>query len=360
MPPRRLVNRVGGDVRTYRSTPGPEAEEPVDYEPPSFPLSAEAINNIQKLSNGRDASDLWSTYKDQVKEALRNLGHSVYDMNDRVKQQQRALAKMQADRAKHGTEKSDDEEKLEQHITALQSEVDELTQRSEFAVRTCIDRNNAIEDDKTILGDLYTQSHANFHQRRCRGDEDNVEAPAESVLTALQQQRAEKNSHWASLENRRKYAQHNDYIAFKKLWHDGAVGDDGPPLADSSKWFKPDGAPVMVALGSSRGPAEDESDEDIAVAREVVSLNCPLTLRPLEEPYSNTKCKHTFEKDAIKDYLRNATSQVQCPQTGCAEIFSWRTFRDDFYLDQAVLRRIQRAKQAKDNDEMDDDSDEDE
>lgn len=45
------------------------------------------------------------------------------------------------------------------------------------------------------------------------------------------------------------------------------------------------------------------------------------------------------------------------------QTFSTARFAQDFYLDQAVLRRIQRAKQAQRNDEMDgidDDDDDDE
>ncbi|KJZ78605.1 hypothetical protein HIM_01996 [Hirsutella minnesotensis 3608] len=80
----------------------------------------------------------------------------------------------------------------------------------------------------------------------------------------------------------------------------------------------------------------------------------------MEEPYSNVKCKHTFEKAAILDYLpARGGNAVQCPQTGCSQTFSRATFDTDFYLDQAILRRVQRARQAQENEDMEDDDDDD-
>jgi CheY-like chemotaxis protein len=80
-----------------------------------------------------------------------------------------------------------------------------------------------------------------------------------------------------------------------------------------------------------------DDDDDLQMTGVISSLKCPLTLRTFKEPYSNKKCKHTFEKSAILQFHReNAVSfvdpsqggrrgrgvpagpkQLKCPERGC-------------------------------------------
>jgi SUMO ligase MMS21 Smc5/6 complex component len=49
-------------------------------------------------------------------------------------------------------------------------------------------------------------------------------------------------------------------------------------------------------------PAEDgeeEEDEELMLAGEIVSYNCPITKRPFEHPVMAPRCKHVFSRDAI-------------------------------------------------------------
>jgi SUMO ligase MMS21 Smc5/6 complex component len=55
-----------------------------------------------------------------------------------------------------------------------------------------------------------------------------------------------------------------------------------------------DGKPLPAEDGE-----EEEEDEDLMVAAEIVSYNCPITKRPFEQPVMAPKCKHVFSKDAI-------------------------------------------------------------
>lgn len=81
----------------------------------------------------------------------------------------------------------------------------------------------------------------------------------------------------------------------------------------------------------------DDSDEDIIVARASITLKCPLTVRYFVEPYSNRVCTHSFEKSAILDYIRQNSrmhqerdahgkdvgapkKRVECPQAGCSKV----------------------------------------
>jgi E3 SUMO-protein ligase NSE2 len=324
----RRLFRGGARVANQpaRSAPADDDAD-IAYEPLSFPLSETARNQLGELSRSRNTL----AYQNQLKEALRNLGHSVYDLNDRLQSQRARLEAMRARREERGTEKTAEEERTEAHVVDLQRQVDELARKSEAAVRHTIDQRAQLEDNAAVLGELYTRLAS------ARGN-DNIDGtdqgeskpiPAESAIDALRELKDEKLAAYRNMPPYERYSVDNDYAAFKKLWHDSLFGDDGIPLTDPSRWFRPDGTPVLsttAASGPGNGAAigaegdGEESDEDLAIAREVLSLKCPLTLRPFEEPYSNHKCKHTFEKSAILDYLRGGRGNMQCPQTGCSEV----------------------------------------
>jgi hypothetical protein len=314
--PRRLVNRGGGDVQTLSQTPAPEPTD-VAYEPPSFPLNEVAIKKLGELSQNRDTL----AYQNQLKDALRNLGHGVSDLQDRLREQRARLEQFQSRRHERGVQPG--EKRLEKHLPGLEADVDALTRRSEAATRSAIDQRFALEDDAAVLSELYTAASINRRPPPGEGEDESDQTPPPSTIDSLRELRAQKKAEYEAMPNHQRYARHNDYVSFKKLWHDGATGDDGTPLPDASKWFRADGTPVMSAGVQGAAAADDdepeESDEDVAVSREVLSLKCPLTLRPMEEPFTSKQCKHTFERSSIVDYLSDAPAK-QCPQTGCSQV----------------------------------------
>ncbi|RDA91266.1 hypothetical protein CP533_0655 [Ophiocordyceps camponoti-saundersi (nom. inval.)] len=372
----RLVNRGKAYGATTTTTSTASTLPP--YEPPSCELDQEASRKLSDLANNRGHS----LYDAQVKECLRHLNLSVRDLNERLSDQLDRLSNLRSRRAQKGLDITDDEHRLSQHVTTFEADVDDLTRQSEAAVRDCIDRRLELEDEATILEKLANGSIAASATQPDDDDDDDDDdndenKPSTSAPSTLKAFRQARSAKLAEQENHyRRYALHNDYIAFKKSWHDAVAGKDGPPLPDASKWFRPDGQPVMKtrpqgATNRSAGAADDDDevdendevevdddDDDVAIAREVISVNCPLTLRPMVEPYSNNKCKHTFEKSAIIDYLSGQT-EVQCPQTGCSAKFHRENFKRDFHLDEAILRKIQREKEARRNRVLDDDDIED-
>ncbi|KAM4062889.1 zinc-finger of the MIZ type in nse subunit [Hirsutella rhossiliensis] len=342
-----------------------------EYEPPACPLDDNARRALGDLSNNRGTR----FYEAQLKDLVRQLGLGVGDINERLAAQLERLEALRNRRQEKGSDKTDEEARLEAHLLQFESDVDALTRDAECAVRDVIDKRAELEDEAAVVADLYTtvvtrdiDASAQRRQRRAAEEEEEEENEAEqqdrkqdpvpSTLDAFRERRALKLAEYSDqLTPAQRYARNNDYAGFKKLWHDAATGEDGPALPDASKWFRSNGQPVMDRPGaatrrSTVGAGPDDDDDDIAVAREVLSIKCPLTLRPMDEPFSNSKCKHTFEKSAIRDYLP-AQGVVQCPQTGCSETFSRAMFSEDFYLDQAMLRRIQRARQAQRNDKLD-------
>ncbi|CAM1502072.1 Fc.00g040560.m01.CDS01 [Cosmosporella sp. VM-42] len=361
---RRLVNRSGAPARTTTDLP--------HYESPSCPLNDAARRALGELSNNRGTL----VYHSQLKESMRFLGGSIGDLHERLREGKDRLQGLRTRREEKGSEKSQDEERLETHVEELEERVRALTDKHEVAVRELIDRSIELEDEVEVLGDLYTHAateniNAPTESRLPRTlpsdkpeaspdpeDDPDLNPPtAPSTLDIFKKQLAEKEREYTSMTPHQRYAVNNDYAAFKKLWHDAMAGEDGPPLPDASRWFTRDGQPVMGRPGEDAG-GDDDSDDDIAVAREVLSINCPLTLRVLDQPYSNRKCKHTFEKAAILDYLP-PHGEVQCPQTGCSQMFSRMRFDQDFYLDQVMMKRIQRTRRAQEQQDMMEDDDED-
>ncbi|ODA75869.1 hypothetical protein RJ55_08510 [Drechmeria coniospora] len=362
----RLVNRS----RVAATPSASSVAEMPSYQPPACPLNDGARRALGDLSSNRGTAP----YEMQLKDSTRHLGLAVGDLQERLYARRQRLEGLQDKRSETGADKTAEEVRLEHHMQDFEPQVDALTRESEAAVRSLIDMKAELDDEAALLGDLYTTAATTHNtnvaaaaQRLAREAEDGNEAEEEketvvpSTVDSFRELRGEKHEQYAALGHHQRYGRNNDYVGFKKIWHDAAAGEDGPPLADASKWFRPNGEPVLDRPGASNrrstmGAAdEEEDDDDIAVAREVLSLNCPLTLRPMEEPYSNVKCKHTFEKSAVLGYLQQGGGQVQCPQTGCSETFSKARFNNDFYLDQAMLRKIQRAKQTQRNNELNED-----
>ncbi|PHH73762.1 hypothetical protein CDD80_3576 [Ophiocordyceps camponoti-rufipedis] len=348
----RLVNR-GNAFAGPPSLP--------DYQPQACPLSDSARRALTDLASNRGHA----LYEAQLKDCLRQLGVSVRDLNERLCDQRERLEALRARRQQRGSEVSDEERRLEEHLASFSTHVDDLTRRSERAVRDCIDKRTELEDEAAVLDKVCNEA-ATRPPPPADEDDETKPPPVTSTLETFRKRKAEKlDDYTNNLSPYQRYARNNDYAAFKKSWHDAAAGKDGPPLPDASKWFRSDGQPVMDRPDAAADDAgdgrdgEDDDDDDIAVAREVISINCPLTLCPMVEPYSNNKCKHTFEKAAIRDYL-SGQGALQCPQTGCSQMFSRADFDSDFYLDQAMLRRIQRGQETRRNHDLEDDDDDDE
>ncbi|KAH6605808.1 hypothetical protein Trco_004961, partial [Trichoderma cornu-damae] len=382
--PRRLFNRGGGaaaaSTKTSTSTTTTTAAAASvtalpDYEPLSFPLSDTARRELIELSNNRGAAP----YETQLKDSIRHLGLSVSDLNERLRRGQDRLATVRERREEKGTDKTAEEERLEEQMPQFEIDVERLTRESERALRETIDRKAELEDEAAVLEDLSTTATTNViaQTRRLRrrangaagddedatdggGENENQEpAPVASIIDTFRELRAKKRAEYARLSAHQRYALNNDYAGFKKLWHEAAAGEDGPPLPDASRWFFSNGEPDMTIPGHDGQNGSFEDDDEVAVSRETISINCPLTLLPMKEPYRSRKCPHTFEKAAILDYLPSR-GERQCPQTGCSQSFSRSRFDDEFCLDEAMKRRIQRWEQAEQNRRDTDDEDEDE
>lgn len=338
---RRLFNRGG---RTAAASANASTTTTIislpDYEPLSFPLSSTARRELIELSNNRGAAP----YEAQLKDSIRHLGLSVSDLNERLRRGQDRLATVSERRKEKDTDKTAEEERLEQQMPEFENDVEKLTREAERALRETIDRKAELEDEASVLEDLSTTATTNSiaqtrgaaatQSRRRRANEvssdeeegaatdegnEGDQEPVTSIVDIFRELRAKKRAEYNGLSVHQRYGLNNDYVGFKKLWHEAAAGEDGPPLPDASRWFDSNGEPDMTIPSRDAQNGSFDDDEEVAVSRENISLNCPLTLLPMNEPYRSRKCPHVFEKAAILDYLP-LRGELQCPQTGCSQV----------------------------------------
>ncbi|OTA83798.1 hypothetical protein M434DRAFT_83655 [Hypoxylon sp. CO27-5] len=315
-----------------------------DYEPLSTPLSAEASRALSQLSTNKDTRK----YEEQLNKSIELLSASVRDLNDKYSERKDSLKRLQEKRGANG-EKNDRERAEEKAVLALKNDVPRLTDECDLAVRSVIDLKVELEDGKAALRDTALRVEKEAQVLRARAldeDDDMADADIRGPIAVLEQTKARAAETYASMTLYEKYGVNNDYIGFKRLWHDAVHGADGKPLPDASKWFSQNG-----------GDDEADEDDDLIVAEEHLDIHCPLSMVVMQDPYTSTVCKHTFEKDSIVQFLRTQPhGTARCPQTGCNKVVSI----NDFHPDPVMLRRIKRRLATEREDDHDDDDDDDE
>ncbi|KAI0888259.1 zinc-finger of the MIZ type in Nse subunit-domain-containing protein [Annulohypoxylon maeteangense] len=310
-----------------------------DYEPLSRPLDASAIRELTQLSAGKDTR----AYEAHLKKSIELLSATVRDINDRYAERQSSLKRLQEKRAENGGEKNDRERAEEKAVLALKASVPALTAECDNAVRSVIDSRVVLEDSNTALSATAVFFEEDMRRRGARGAEDEdveMEETWPEPTAVLRQARERAAEEYAAKSLHEKYGLSNDYIGFKRLWHDAVHGGDGKPLPDATKWF-----------GQNGGEDEEDDDEDLVIEGEQLDIHCPLSMVVMQDPYTSSVCKHTFEKDSITQFLLSRPGRrARCPQVGCNKEVSIK----DFHPDPVRLRLIQRRLASEREDEDDD------
>ncbi|OIW25193.1 hypothetical protein CONLIGDRAFT_84590 [Coniochaeta ligniaria NRRL 30616] len=362
------------------------------YEPPSQPLNDAARRALAQISNNRSTRK----FDDHLKKSTELIRDAVGATNDRAWENHATLQQRVEKLAQAGKDKTEADLELENYVAKLGEDVSATTGQLEAGLRDVIDYRVELEDEPAVLdmvrGELESQAQnwrpregANMSKKKeprpsaadglgdamnddeDAGEEENEEdsemrepedrTALTGVNDVLQKVRQSKAEDWTRLDMGQRYAKHNDYIMFKRTLHDAQHPTDDATLPHASAWFGPDGRPVLSKIGETDAPGED--DDELQIAGEVRTFRCPLSLQVMEEPYSNNKCKHTFDKKAIVDFITTNNGVVQCPETGCTQQLSIQ----DFFLDKILLRKIKRQQQAdaqKDKDDFGMEQDEEE
>lgn len=343
------------------------ADELPPYKKPSHPLDNDAARQLRELQ-GRNLNDV----KRHNKQALETITATAASVNDMLRDHSEYLERRQKkwDAGKGLEDKATEKRAMQ----ALQERVEGATAQLEESMRALIDsgigaqriddtldwlRQHAPrqleEEFQTQMTQRATQRQSQINSQRRRtqdadGDEDMSEAeemddgptpgptPLDgtritltgvSELFADRQQRQKDT--YTSLSLTARYARNNEYRDFKRIVHDAKYGDTGPTLGHEGTWFTESGSPAPGITNTQRGAFDD--DDDIIVDKATISTRCPITFQQFKEPYTSTKCPHTFEKNAILDMIRHSPNTVgtggprgggmkavSCPVTGCDQV----------------------------------------
>ncbi|PLB41233.1 SUMO ligase MMS21 [Aspergillus candidus] len=318
---------------------------------------------------------------------------------------------------------NEDEDREKARITKLEDDVRDVTGRLEAQMRETIDAEALVDGLGVVLGRFEDEaeresvaapvSASTRGSRRTRravaeGQEEEEEEDEEEEEEEQEEQRdfvptSQKladelegdHTKWDELSLTERYSTNNAYVGFYRIIHEAKhPGNDIPPLPSSSTWFTHLESPSQSHPQShqqtssqsqpirprprSPSPASPTTSDDIAISSEIISLKCPLTLLPFQNPVSSTKCPHSFEREAIESMLSQSQTTVavstpaqsassaaskgsrrgrraravKCPV--CEELLTW----DDFRADAVLVRRVRRAEAARRREEEGDSEEE--
>ncbi|QSZ36313.1 hypothetical protein DSL72_007439 [Monilinia vaccinii-corymbosi] len=328
------------------------------YTPPTCPLSADAQQAIANIHTLRNIAKL----KKHLRVAIQNVTTTTVSNNDRLWDRKRQVEKNAKKRAKAGEDEEvpADHKDLENHTRHLTKKVHLWTEQAELGMRILIDRGDMVERGELVIRDVCDKlAVANHPSARTRGQDEDEDGEIISAVELLDRVKEEYQTKYESESMTKRYASHNDYKNFKRVVHDSLHPDQDVPLPKESTWFPSDRS-HLSAQGNQEGEGE-ASDDEIIIEKVVKDFKCPLTFAVFREPYTNNKCNHSFEKEAMKEYHRNnatvngGQSVVKCPMMGCENLIAMA----DMFDDQVLLRQVKRAAQRTARDDDSDDRDDD-
>lgn len=321
------------------------------YKKPSHPLDGEAQRALREL-NGPTLTSV----KKHNGAAITTIRATAESVNDMLSEHQRYFdARSKKWDAGKRLEEKEDEEAI---MADLQQKVEEATVKLEESMRAVIDSSVAaqrIEDalewlranaPRQLEEEYESQMTQRQTQRRqtqraegsdadsdvdVQMDEGPTPGPTPldgsrvaltgSVEMFTDRMERERNA-YTSKSFTTRYARHNEYRDFKRVIHDARYGDDGPVLGHEDTWFTEAGEPQMGVT-----EARDDDEDDLIMDKATISTRCPITFQQFKEPWSSTKCPHTFEKNAILEMIRSGSRfgsgtsrSVECPVTGCSHV----------------------------------------
>ncbi|KAI4685942.1 uncharacterized protein J4E88_003779 [Alternaria novae-zelandiae] len=346
------------------------------YKKPSHPLDTEATRALRELQ-GRNINDI----KRHNKQATEHVTSTAANINDMLRDHAGYIERRQK---KWDVGKSlDDKDEEESIMAELQTNVDGATTKLEESMRAVIDSGIAAQRIEEALewlrntapgrsADEYrtqmtqretqrqTQTQAASQRAQNEGDDEDMDdrptpgpTPLDGSRVALtgaselfaDRMQRDKDA-YTSLSYTARYARNNDYREFKRTVHDAKYGDEGPTLGHEDTWFNESGSPAPGITDTRRGDLDD--DDDIVVDKATISTRCPITYQQFKDPYTSTKCPHTFEKNAVLDMIRSGGHRVdgqraiECPVNGCSQLLT----KDDVRKDTIIARRIKRMLAA--------------
>ncbi|KAJ8523171.1 hypothetical protein ONZ45_g277 [Pleurotus djamor] len=194
-------------------------------------------------------------------------------------------------------------------------------------MKDAIDVSNQMKANQKVLDDIYQEvAQGNKVSDAVRRYEDGVQASL---------------AEYASKTTRQKYAKDIQYVKYKQgIWDVDEPGQPMPPLSELIP--KEDGD-------------DSDDDDDIEMGGVTQDYKCPLSLLPLDDPWTSEVCGHSFSGAAIRAFFGNSRGPKKCPAAGCTRSFELRQCKADSALAKkvkAILKRQERRDDDSDADEV--------
>ena len=368
-------------------------------QPQAIGLNATGLDALGRL---RDKTSEQALQKN-LEEAKNRLVQVAAALNERAYQRKHDFAQKSR---RQGSEVDDDdgagEEEFQQRITALTKDMD-------LAVRQVVDSKlwqdtlpDAVEHiakraeevaqpppghgprQRRRSNDNADASEAEQSQEESFAQPDQSKTPSallQSFLTAKQTSRRDQ-----TLTQR--YSRNNDYIEFyNSVYSAENDPDNPPPVPHADFWFAEEEGREIHHNQDHDIQSGEEQDSDFEIRSERIDTRCPLTLKPLANPWKSTVCPHSFEKDDMINFIRASenyrltpeqraevarlrraddkvrrTKEIGVPQAGCP-ICNKLIIEAELIPNPGLARRIQRiiekdrreAEAAANEDSSDDD-----
>lgn len=328
----------------------------VPRQPPVAPLNAAARQALaclgQQQKNTKRLAHHLKQAADQLAVVAGQLNYRGIDYSAEQGKKRR--------RAEVNGEEEDQQEKTA--YEDFQRKLQDLTRTTDNGVRAIVDDQIWLDRLPEIMKQIACKAEAasQASQRQIQHtegkdeDEDEAARPdsspppsAEEVPSVLlKAAREDLSTKWSSRTLTQRYSQNNTYVEFYRTVHDSKnPGEDAPPLPHPSLWFanEEDVNPSYVAPGTQQqtqrhrrpgrpsdeadGAASEASFSDIEIAREKISIKCPITLVPFKSPVTSIKCPHSFDKAGITAMLQRTTISLPLTDAQMAEIKQIRDSR---------------------------------
>jgi hypothetical protein len=342
---------------------------PPPYEKPSFPLNPAALRAIEQLTRTHKLNKLDS----DLLEAQAALSTTAGDINDRLYQKELAAKKRKTQNEQSSSADPEAEDEIERNLEEFRSKVEKMTQRMDESMRKMIDAQHSVQAIKESIGATSTDAatQASTQQARTQQYEDfqptDPAAGTQDLPTPIEAFRSkteDAKTRYQANSLTARYAENNNYRDFRRVVHDARHPEGDVQLPHHSEWFEEGRAPAPGMTGGARRNEDaEDSDDDIAVQRTVISTTCPLTLAEFKDPLTSKKCPHSFEAQAILSLIRRSGTREggrgsvqvhQCPVGGCSKMLSTEDLHKDAVLIRQI-KRLQRARELEQEEEDDED-----
>ncbi|RMZ81624.1 hypothetical protein DV737_g2368, partial [Chaetothyriales sp. CBS 132003] len=344
---------------------------PFEQQPLEAPLNDEARRKLRELAAKR-VND-YSLYP-RVNKAVEFLDKGIGPIIDRAVEEKERHEKKLARLVEQGEEQGREqggEQGGEQDVTeqeryeAFQRKVEELTKSMDQSIRQVVDTRVWLQELPEALKQVTNtatpqtqpvqpttqqsgiQPTQDVSPRPFNPDTDEDEdgealqggtqalPPDKTPSAVLKTALAAQQRNWRAKTLTDKYAHDNDYVGwYTNRWHALNPGDSAPPMPSAAIWFaaeegrRQDRPLAGVPGQNGNGNSSEEDNSDIEIAREKISIKCPITLMPFEDPVSSSKCNHSFEKTAILGMLQRSNERKELTPEQEAEIAAIRRPRD--------------------------------